>query len=207
MLCGRLPTCPNSPAVSLPPLRSPQVLEDNVYEQRAAAAEAAAVGEGHHPEGMEVEEPAGAAPPAELPTAAPVLRRSSLSGRTSSGGSEEASKEKKKVRFEGVAAPYVPPSRRPGFVPRWVGGWVLWHSVAVLTGGGRRWPAVPAPLLKCLVMELRTCTTPCACQPVQEHRAAAWAGGPAAAAEPQHCARPRQAPREIPVLRSEVIQD
>ncbi|KAI7835900.1 hypothetical protein COHA_010203 [Chlorella ohadii] len=102
---------------ALPP-RDTQVLEDNVYEQRAAAAEAAAVGEGHHPEGMEVEEPAGAAPPAELPTAAPVLRRSSLSGRTSSGGSEEASKEKKKVRFEGVAAPYVPPSRRPGFVPR-----------------------------------------------------------------------------------------
>jgi hypothetical protein len=47
-----------------------------------------------------------------------VLRRSSLSGRTSSSGSEEASKEKKKVRFEGIAAPYVPPSRRPGFVPR-----------------------------------------------------------------------------------------
>lgn len=111
-----------------------QVLDDNVYEQRAAAAAAAAAG-GGQPASMEVEEPveepagaaeepAGAAAHASASTDAPVLRRSSLSGRTSSGGSEEAGKEKKKVRFEGIAAPYVPPSRRPGYVPRWV-GWTV----------------------------------------------------------------------------------
>lgn len=108
-----------------------QVLDDNVYEQRAAAAAAAAAG-GGQPASMEIEGPveepagaaeesAGAAEPAAVSTDAPVLRRSSLSGRTSSGGSEEAGKEKKKVRFEGIAAPYVPPSRRPGYVPRWMG--------------------------------------------------------------------------------------
>lgn len=101
---------------ALPP-RDTQVLDDNVYEQRAAAAEAAAAGE-DQPAVMEVEQPADAAPAAAVPAAAPTLRRSSLSGRPSRSGSEEAAKEKKTVRFEGIAAPYVPPSRRPGYVPR-----------------------------------------------------------------------------------------
>ena len=101
----------------------PQVLEDNFYEQRAAAAAAAtAAADAEQPASMEVEEPAGAAAAAPATAAGepPVLRRSSLSGRTSSGSEE--GKEKKKVRFEGIAAPYVPPSRRPGYVPRWAGG-------------------------------------------------------------------------------------
>lgn len=186
-------------AASNLPSQLAQVLDDNVYEQRAAAAAAAAGGE-DQPAGMEVEQPADAAPAAAVPAAAPTLRRSSLSGRTSSSGSEEAAKEKKKVRFEGIAAPYVPPSRRPGYVPRWV-----WAAVMMKQCG--------APQLTDGRQDGTACLSAVPCHvsaapahrrmpdPLQEHRAAAWAGDPAAAAEPQLSSRPRQAPRQVHLLR------
>lgn len=169
-----------------------------MYEQRAAAAEAAAAGE-DQPAVMEVEQPADAAPAAAVPAAAPTLRRSSLSGRPSRSGSEEAAKEKKTVRFEGIAAPYVPPSRRPGYVPRWVWAAVMMqhYGAAQLTGWWQDGPVCFSAVL---------CHVPAAPahhrmpEPVQEHRAAVGAGDPAAAAEPQLSSRPRQAPRQVHLL-------
>ena len=102
---------------ALPP-RDTQVLADNIYEQRAAAAAAAQAAEG-----MEVEEAAAkqaAATPAgpAVGVAAGSSRSSLAGGRASTGGEAGEAGERRKVRFEGVAAPYVPPSRRPGFQPR-----------------------------------------------------------------------------------------
>lgn len=118
----RSPHCTTTTALCMP-----QVLEDNVYEQRALravlgpraddTAEEQLAAEDH----MELEAPAGsggAGEPAaqqqeQQQVAAAGPSRSSLAA--AAAGSP---KERKKVRFEGVAQPWVPPARRPGYQQR-----------------------------------------------------------------------------------------
>lgn len=90
-----------------------QVPDDNPFEEHLRRQEAAAAGTAQHPAGMEVEEAPGegaSGEPAELQQQGSSLR-SALSSPRASG----EARLKKQVRFEGVAAPWVPPARRPGY--------------------------------------------------------------------------------------------
>ncbi|KAL4452163.1 hypothetical protein ABPG75_007825 [Micractinium tetrahymenae] len=110
-------------ADALPP-RHTQVLEDNPFEEHIRRQEAAAAGSAEQqPAGMEVEEPsptaaeaaAAGAPADELPPADLQQHGSSLRSALSSPRAGGEARQKKQVRFEGVAAPWVPPARRPGY--------------------------------------------------------------------------------------------
>lgn len=95
-------------------MAAPQVPDDSPFEERIRRQEAAAAGAaGQHDAGMEVEEPEGAGAAAGLQRQGSGLR-SALSSPRASG----EARQRKQVRFEGVAAPWVPPARRPGYQPR-----------------------------------------------------------------------------------------
>lgn len=96
----------SGPRTDMPP-RSTEVLPDNVWEQRIrereAAAEAEAAGNGGMAEPMQAEAPGQAAAAPEREPSSPGALRPTPS---------------KRVRFQGVPEPWVPPHRREGYATR-----------------------------------------------------------------------------------------